>query len=548
MEAIYREICAELGLEPSVVEQPSRNTAVEVAEFHGDSGSVWAPISATRIWGCRTCLGSSLLLLEQHYADFDRPGLVTEEAISLILRMLDGHGIPVAVTNIYGPQCWSVCFPVPDCEDCRDAPRELSDLTRTFHALSSRSSESDEADTRGRRSVLAADFVAANRAAIGFAAIVSNPYDGGDEPHATLLEGLIRTSTNPTDCEVAGGKGLTTGQALASFLGEGLERYFAADPFPARVTLGLERDLADAIDPIVEFGYPACDSTLGIDAYKPDLLTEWVAGENLMSRKEVLVPANLVFCPYLPRSSDACRFTVTSTTGVAAGANLDDATLQALLELIERDAFWYYARTGQRLAALAVEDLHPYVADALSGLPGRMLLHALPNPFNVAVVHATYVTDEQSATRTARGIGAGNDIREASMRAFIECLQILHSLDLAIEVEAVEDDMRRLWFTGEAVDVLPNFFQDSADSRPPAKMCQEATLPSLIDALSREGIDVYRVVLANSPSFAVIRVVATGMCITDATYFASSNRLSEFARSLPSAPAPRIAYAGPTFM
>lgn len=398
----------------------------------------------------------------------------------------------------------------------------------------------------------ASAFVSANRAAIGFASIVSNPYDGGDEPHATLLEGLIRTSIDPSECDVAGGKGLSTAQALASFLGEGLERYFAAAPFKALAVTGTERELVTAIDPILRFGYPAEDKTPGIEAYSPELAVEWIHGENLTNRRDVLVPANLAFCPYVPGDAAASRFSVTSTTGVAAGANVEDATLQALLELIERDAFWYFARTGQRLAALPTAALHPYVADAVRTMPGQFMFHALPNQFDVPVVHVTYIADDRYETRTARGIGAGDDSEQASLRAFVECLQILHSLNLAVEVEPIDDDMRHIWFTGEAMNLLPNFFLDATQPtissgvspRPKGSM----TLSSLIETLQSEAITVYRVVIADSPSFAVVRVLASGMCLTDATYFTSSDRLADFARSLASNPAPRVAYTGPTFM
>lgn len=491
-------------------------------------------------------------LLEQHYADFDRPDLLEDEAIELIFRMLDRHGLATAVTDIYGPQCWSVCFPVPGCMECRDAPRQLADYAGAFRTVSIEKYGAESVDTGGHRAAHANDFVAANRAAIGFASIVSNPYDGGDEPHATLIEGLIRTSISPSECEVAGGKGLSTEQALASFLGEGIERYFAADPFHTRAVVGIERELAAAIDPMLEFGYPASDKTPGIQAYSPDLAVEWVLGENLTSRLEVLVPANLAFCPYLPRDSAASRFTVTTTTGVATGANVEDATLQALLELIERDAFWYFARTGQSLAALPAEALHPYVADAIQNIPGRFTFHALPNPFDVPVVHVTYIADDQHETRTARGIGAAEDAEQASLRAFVECLQILHSLDLAIEVDPVDGDMRHIWFTGEAMNLLPNFFQESALAALPSGEAPRAdgrfALSSLLEVLKRESVTLYRVVIADSPSFAVVRVFASGMCLTDATYFTSSNRLADFASSISSAPAPRVAYAGPTFM
>ncbi|MFJ6549254.1 YcaO-like family protein [Microbacterium sp. NPDC091676] len=553
MEAIYQEICKELSLDADADLKLSRASSTQIVTFRGEEGTVWAPISADKRWGCITCIGASVLLLEQYYADFERPVVTDRDAASLILRMLERHAIPIAVTDIYGPQCWSVCFPVPDCPACRDSDRQLQDIMGAFRPLGHDNTTPEASDTGGVRAASATAFVAANRAAIGFAAIVTNPYNGGDEPHATLIEGLIRTSITPNECEVAGGKGRSLEQALASFIGEALERYFVADPVAIPSVLGPENDLVAAISPEIEFGYPALDDTTGITPYAPDLLLEWIAAEELTGGNSVLLPANLAFCPYEPRDARASRFSVTTTTGVASGANVEDATLQALLELIERDAFWYFARTGQGLAELPEEALHPHVHAAKAVSHGRFTFQELLNPFGIPVVHATYVTDDAWETRTARGIGAGENLEQASLRAFVECLQILHSLNLGVEVEDVDGDMRHIWYTGAARHLLPNFFQHSDQAAGPGEAYsggkRRHSLRSILELFARSSTEVYQVVLVDSPSFAVVRVMAAGMCLTDATYFSNSKRFQVFASALPGAPtSPRISYAGPTFM
>ena len=423
MEPIYEEICAELSLTSTAI--GAGGSQLKIVRFQSARGSVWAPVNEANTWGCTTCLGSSLRLLEEHYSDFDPVEIDDQEADKLVRRMLDGHGIPIAITDIYSPQCWSVCFPVPSWPDCRDARRDLAHLQRGFHAVEPAMTDDGNHDTGGNRAISPNAFVAANRAAIGFASVVSNPYNGGDESHANLLEGLVRTSIDPADCEVAGGKGRSLDQALASFLGEALERYFVADPVPLPSVVSAERDLHDAISPRAEFGYPATDSTPGITTYTDALKIEWVSGENLATSAPTFLPANLAFCPYSPRDSQAARFSVTSTTGVAAGSNVEDATIQALMELIERDAFWFFARTGQGLMELSLESLHSDVADAVRASLGRFMFHSLPNPLGLAVVHATYVTDDSWKTRTARGIGAGEDlfagVASRLCRVFADC-------------------------------------------------------------------------------------------------------------------------------
>ncbi|MFP3381752.1 YcaO-like family protein, partial [Bacillus sp. SIMBA_069] len=56
-------------------------------------------------------------------------------------------------------------------------------------------------------------------------------------------------------------------------------------------------------------------------------------------------PASLVYAPYTPPQG-CSALTPSSTTGAAVGKTVAEATVQAVLELIERDSFWYYSRHG----------------------------------------------------------------------------------------------------------------------------------------------------------------------------------------------------------
>lgn len=63
---------------------------------------------------------------------------------------------------------------------------------------------------------------------------------------------------------------------------------------------------------------------------------EWVEGRDLVSERTVLVPLNVVACPYRPRHGQA--FVLTSSNGLASGETLGEALVRALCEVIERDA------------------------------------------------------------------------------------------------------------------------------------------------------------------------------------------------------------------
>jgi len=71
--------------------------------------------------------------------------------------------------------------------------------------------------------------------------------------------------------------------------------------------------------------------------YSPRLKIEWVWGYSLTYGKPVLIPANLVYCPYVPRGK-AAQVVPADSNGLASGNVLEEAILHGLLEVVERDA------------------------------------------------------------------------------------------------------------------------------------------------------------------------------------------------------------------
>jgi len=129
------------------------------------------------------------------------------------------------------------------------------------------------------------------------------------------------------------GKGASLEQAKVSAIMEALERYSAEindrpverDFFKNKLKSG------DLVDP----------RTLILPPYVvPHVMHQplaWVRGYDLMSRRQVWVPACAVFHPYRPRN-DMPIFR-SNTNGLASGNVMEEAVLHGLCELIERDAW-----------------------------------------------------------------------------------------------------------------------------------------------------------------------------------------------------------------
>lgn len=157
---------------------------------------------------------------------------------------------------------------------------------------------------------------------------------------------------------VFSGKGPTRKRALASALMETAERYSCIGRQEHAVA-GSVNGLAErwALAPPGAFVAP--QSHLVTD----DDVIEWVPSRDLVTGASVLVPAQLVYTPYFAPAGMAQR--ASSTNGVASGNTVEEATLHALYEVIERDAealMW----AGGRSVTLDLDTVdHPDAKDLI---------------------------------------------------------------------------------------------------------------------------------------------------------------------------------------
>ncbi len=506
-------------------------------------------------FGCYDCLAASVSHISHFYGVERDVQFAGDDAAMLISAMWVHHGIPLALTNLSVDQNWSVTLPVANCRTCRDANRSATKLLETVQNPQEKQGDTQARataiDTGGLRSLDPVSFVNCNRRAIGFTSIIGNPVLVDTEHSSSLVNAHIRTESSPVECEIAGGKGLSLEQALASCLGEGLERYFLAGagrslPEP----VGSQED-AVVVEPSV-FGFPVNDSHESITPWKPGVEIEYQLAHELTASgaHNALIPSNLIYCPYRPidgRSETVCTG---STNGVATGATVDDATLQGALELIERDAFWFYARTGAAVTSVPFELYPDGISQAARELPGTFYVHQLPNPFGVPVAQVVYHDPtNQHGTVAARGTGCTASLDTSVARAFAECMQMFHSLGSGIAVEESPYDMRSGWASGTICDELPNFFSNGIprDSRIRIVEASMLDLDEVVRLARSQGMRVFRAVLAESPHASIVRTIFSSVNIMDDTYFQNGGRFEYFADFL-GVPAQPIVYHKSLFM
>lgn len=167
----------------------------------------------------------------------------------------------------------------------------------------------------------------------------------------TYTEGRMPTVPDP---QIGSGKGLREVDALIGAFGEAIERYSASRY--------RKQDLL--VCPASDLGAAAFDSRrlclyseeqygpgFPYTRFDPDRPIHWVEGFWIDTREKVWVPALPTYFNFQVCSHDL--FCQVSSNGLAAGADVEDASLRALFELIERDAFlltWLGKLPARRLA------------------------------------------------------------------------------------------------------------------------------------------------------------------------------------------------------
>ncbi|HVG63960.1 MAG TPA: TOMM precursor leader peptide-binding protein [Hyalangium sp.] len=237
---------------------------------------------------------------------------------------------------------------------------------------------------------------------------------------------LARPIVRPADFHrVALGKGLSVAQSRASALCEALERSAAQYRGDEPTVLASAESLAgERVLPPPALRPLSPRQRAGIAAWRADESIHWVDVYSLTRRE--LCKAPLAYCyantPFA-REEELCRF---DSNGCAAGRTLEEALLQGLLELIERDAvaIWWYNR-------LVV----PVLSSSLVGPGLRDTLQSWLEPtWDWWLLDVTHDLDTPVCVAVARrrgdgqyrlGFGCHTEAGLAAQRAATELCQLL---------------------------------------------------------------------------------------------------------------------------
>jgi YcaO-like protein with predicted kinase domain len=158
------------------------------------------------------------------------------------------------------------------------------------------------------------------------------------------------------------GKGMTSEQSKASGMMEAIERYCGQQFHHGRINHASYAEVHSLAVSPSEFVFPGlppkCEDCVERNKMcfqeLKAVCREWTGGYSLIKRAPVLVPSAVVYYPYISESKISFMFN--DTGGLSAGNTLEEAILQGIAEVIERDAL-YYAFNLDNLSHMPIVDI-----------------------------------------------------------------------------------------------------------------------------------------------------------------------------------------------
>ncbi|WP_399930778.1 TOMM precursor leader peptide-binding protein [Streptomyces kanamyceticus] len=238
------------------------------------------------------------------------------------------------------------------------------------------------------------------------------------------------------------------------------------------------------------------------EPFDDDAVLDWTPVWSLTRQRQVLLPSSLLY--YNAADRTARRMAPADSNGCAAGGTPEDAALQGLLELVERDAvaLWWYNRTRQpavNLTAFA-DPWVTEVQEAHAALRREVWVLDLTSDLGVPVMAALSRRTDRAAEDIVFGFGAHPDPRVALSRSLSEMNQLLPAvLDVRPDGTGYEcsDPVALDWWRTATRDGRPYLAASpAAGARTPADYAYRPTndlledLTELRRRLEERGLEV----------------------------------------------------------
>ncbi len=167
---------------------------------------------------------------------------------------------------------------------------------------------------------------------------------------------------------------------------------------------------------------------------------EWVLGNSLITKKNILIPAKFVYLNYWMYKNKIKKIYQSPIllSGIAAGPNLRFALNSAILEIIERDTtmLWWIGNRKQK--EIVIDEKDSLYSEIIKKLPinVKMRFFLLPSDFNVYTVATSLIDSENKIFNI--GFATRFSINDAIEKSASEAMQLRRvSIDMIDQDSAV---------------------------------------------------------------------------------------------------------------
>jgi ribosomal protein S12 methylthiotransferase accessory factor len=248
-----------------------------------------------------------------------------------------------------------------------------------------------------------------------------------------------------------------------------------------------------------------------------ELELAWIQGYRLVDGSTIYAPAELVGLDLnasSPWRHDLFRMT---SLGLGAGLDLEHATLQAIEELIEDDAFFGLPFSNQNIGSfkplcLAKDENEPLqkLLDHLSDLGFSVRFADGGSILNYPAVACVLSENEgeNGPPRSFGGYGSKSDAGKAALAALLEAIQSRLTF-----IAGGRDDLFESEYSGSLKKVDNNWFMPVTFTAPCGDQPSVASLQRAVECIAastKGSIYVFPLTPADHP-YAVVRVLADDM-------------------------------------
>ncbi len=315
---------------------------------------------------------------------------------------------------------------------------------------------------------------------------------------------------------IAEGKGLTDEQARRSAMSEALERLLGV-AVPQEVTTGTYENL-----------YKNKQWNLGQlsgprDTFAKNIPTEWISARNITQDEACYLPAEVVHFGYTPEHTKTRLFSLHHTTGLAAGSSAEEATLNGLFEVLERDAYWITMRCKINCPDIDLQKVNGLtpaiitIVETLKQKGFRLSIKDMSLDWGIPIAHAVLQDQNGKLPAFTHGTGAGFSWTVAVGRAVCEVLQmyagqsaVMQEPSYVKEVAAVGNAVAY----GELIWSDPLFIKNIEHLTTPSSASWESdekilSVEALLKHLATRGHEVLVAKVGEAAGIVVVRVVVT---------------------------------------